>query len=315
MKPSVSIIIPCFNAARWLQETLDSALGQTWAEKEVILVDDGSTDDSLAVARRFASRGIRIVSQRKAGAAAARNTGLRHARGEYLQFLDADDLLSPRKVELQLQVLAHRPTGTLATCRWGRFETDPARARFVDAAVFRDFSSVEFLVLAGESGAMMHPSAWLVPRQVAEAAGPWDETLTLNDDGEYFCRVALASAGLAFCADPAARSYYRSGIPGSLSRRRDAAARRSQFRALELITSRILQFESSPRTRRAVAGYWRRFVHDFFPFPADLIERALGELTRLGEPVGRPALGPKASLAARVIGWRNLRRLQWRLGL
>ena len=308
--PLVSILIPCYNAAPWLAATLESALAQTWPDKEIILVDDGSTDGSLALARRFAARGVQVVAQANAGAGAARNHALRLAHGQFIQFLDADDLLSPGKIAAQLNALTGQPAGRVASCRWGRFQVDPATARFVDDAVYRDFSAVDFLVLAGETGAMMHPSAWLVPRAVAEQAGPWDESLSLNDDGEYFSRVALASAGLAYCADAAALSYYRSGLPGSLSQQRGDRARRSQFRSLELITQHLLAAEDSARTRRACAGYWRRFVHDFYPAPADLMRRASAEVQRLGERVGRPEMGPRTALAAGLIGWKNVWRLK-----
>jgi len=308
--PLVSILIPCHNAARWLAATLESALAQTHPRCEVILIDDGSTDGSLALAQTFAPRGVRIASQPNRGAAAARNHALRLARGDFIQYLDADDLISPRKIGLQLPLLATRPANTLATCRWGRFETDPSAARFVDEAVFRDFDGPDFLQLAGETGAMMHPSAWLVPRAVADAAGLWDEALSLNDDGEYFCRVVLASAGLAFCADPDARSFYRSGLPGSLSRWRSPAARRSQFRSIELITARLGAADDSPRTCRACAGYWRRFVHDFYPEPAGLIRRAEAEIARLGEETGRPPMGAKTALLAALLGGRTAWRLR-----
>lgn len=310
MPARVSILIPCYNAAPWLAATLDSALAQTCPDKEIIVVDDGSTDGSLQLARTYERKGVRVVAQANAGASAARNHALRIAGGAYIQFLDADDLLSPGKIAAQLVLLASRPLYTVATCAWGRFTADPAGARFVDDAVFRDFSAVDFLVLAGESGAMMHPSAWLVPRSVVEMAGPWDEALSLNDDGEYFARVALASAGIAFCADSAARSYYRCGLAGSLSRQRSLRARQSQFRSVELITTHLRAAEDSARVRRACAGYWRRFVHDFYPSPADLVARAEAEVVRLGETVGRPAMGPRSAALAAVLGWRTLWRLR-----
>lgn len=310
MPPLVSILIPCHNAARWLRPTLESALAQDWDQCEIIVVDDGSTDGSTALALEFVPRGVRVIAQTNQGASAARNHAIREARGDYFQFLDADDLLSPGKIRAQLALLALRPPGSVATCGWGRFEHDPAHARFVDDVVERDFAAVDFLVLAGETGAMMHPAAWLVPRAVAEHAGPWDETLTLNDDGEYFCRVMLASAGLAYCADPAAKTYYRSGLAGSLSHQRGERARRSQFRSLELITSRLRAAEDSPRTRHACAGYWRRFVHDFYPAPSDLIRRAEAEVAALGESVGSPPMGPRSHAVAALLGWRMLWRLR-----
>jgi hypothetical protein len=164
-------------------------------------------------------------------------------------------------------------------------------------------------VLAGDTGAMMHPSAWLVPRAVADRAGPWDEALSLNDDGEYFCRVLLASAGMAFC--PAGRSYYRSGLAGSLSQQRGDRARRSQFRSVELIERHLLAAEDSARTRRASANYYQRFIHDFFPAPADLMLAAARRVTALGgSSLPEPAMGAKTRALAALVGWRTVWRLK-----
>ena len=309
MPPLVSILIPAHNAAPWIRETLDSALAQTHPRVEIVVVDDGSADDTLALARAFEPRGVRVANQANAGASAARNHALRLARGEFIQFLDADDLLSPRKLELQLALLAGRPAGTLATCRWGRFETDPAAARFVDEAVFRDFAPLDYLLAHTGGGAMMHPAAWLVPRAVAEAAGPWDETLSLNDDGEYFARVVLASAGLAFAAGPAAASYYRSNLTGSLSGRRSARALVSLEKSCALISGRLLAAEDSPRVRRALADYWQRACYELYP-EAPAASRAAGRrAAEFGGSRLRPPGGPRRQLLARFVGWRLARRL------
>ncbi|HET7536199.1 MAG TPA: hypothetical protein VFJ90_07085, partial [Candidatus Didemnitutus sp.] len=114
--------------------------------------------------------------------------------------------------------------------------------------------------------------------------------------------------------DPEARSYYRSGLAGSLSQQRSEKARRSQFRSLELITRDLLRAEDSPRTRRACAGHWRRFVHDFYPQPADLVRRAEAEVAHYGETVGAPPMGPKTAAFARILGWRTVWRLKQFLG-
>ena len=314
MTPLVSIVVPCYHAAPWLAQTLESALAQTWSRREIIVVDDGSIDDSVGIARRYEPRGVRVITQPNAGASAARNHALRIAEGEYVQFLDADDLLAPKKIAAQVRLLASRPGGEVASCAWGRFTSDPAQAAFVDRTVFRDFAPLDFLLLAAETGAMMHPSAWLVPRATIDRAGPWDETLSLNDDGEYFCRILLASAGVAFCPDLEAKSFYRSGLPASLSRQRSARARASQFHSLELIDQHLSAAEDSPRVRHAVACQWRRFVHDFFPAPANLIARAEARAKALdGGELGRPPMGPKTAALARLIGWRNTWRLKYLL--
>src|SRR5262245_57417246 len=107
MKPSVSILIPAFNAETWLADTLRSAVAQTWEPKEIIVVDDGSRDRTLAIARSFESDSVRVFTQKNQGAAAARNKALSESRGEYIQWLDADDLLAPDKISKQLETLGH----------------------------------------------------------------------------------------------------------------------------------------------------------------------------------------------------------------
>ena len=103
MDELVSIIIPAYNAECWISNTILSALSQTWPKKEIIIVDDGSTDNTLTAARRFESEILKVVAQQNKGASAARNKGLRFAQGNYIQWLDADDILAPDKISHQLK--------------------------------------------------------------------------------------------------------------------------------------------------------------------------------------------------------------------
>src|SRR5579859_7571422 len=105
MPKLVSILIPAYNAAEYLGATLESALAQTWPSKEIIVVVDGSTDDTLAIAKSFASSQVKVFSQAQSGASAARNKAYRECQGELIQFLDADDLLEPNKIQTQVERL------------------------------------------------------------------------------------------------------------------------------------------------------------------------------------------------------------------
>src|SRR5205814_7608388 len=116
MTPLVSILIPAFNAEQSLGETLRSAVGQTWPRKEIIVVDDGSTDQTAAIARRFASRDVKVVSKRNEGAAATRNYAFSLSQGDYIQWLDADDLLSADKIERQMAALRAGGPRAIASC-------------------------------------------------------------------------------------------------------------------------------------------------------------------------------------------------------
>ena len=309
MPPLVSIIIPCYNAERWLAPTLESALAQTWPHTEIIVVNDGSTDRSLAVARGFASRGVRVLDQPNAGQSAAFNTGIRAARGEFFEFLDADDLLAPDKIARQVERLGALPPGWLATGAWARFHDEPAAAVFAPGPVARDLAPRDWVVTLWNSDSMMHGAAWLVPASLVAAAGGWNEQLSLINDFEFFSRLVLASAGVAYCGD--ARTYYRSGIGGSLSGQRSVAAWRSAFESVRLGTERLLATEDTPRTRAACANAWRNLAFDSYPdAPAELralAERRVGEL---GVELGTPAGGRWFTLVSRVLGWKLARRLQ-----
>ena len=98
MKPLVSILIPAYNASEWVADALRSALAQTWERKEIVVVDDGSSDKTLSIARLFESDSVRVFTQANQGAAAARNQAFLLSKGDYIQWLDADDLLAPDKI-------------------------------------------------------------------------------------------------------------------------------------------------------------------------------------------------------------------------
>src|ERR1700733_7773261 len=103
--PLVSILIPAYNADKWVADTIRSAAAQTWQRKEIIVVDDGSKDHTLSIARRFESGSVRVATQQNQGASAARNKAFSLSQGDYIQWLDADDLLAPDKIEKQMMVL------------------------------------------------------------------------------------------------------------------------------------------------------------------------------------------------------------------
>src|SRR5262245_16288903 len=147
MEPLVSILIPAYNAQRTIAQTLRSAIGQQWRNKEIIVVDDGSTDGTCAVVQSFASHGVTLVRQRNQGAAEARNTAFAHSRGDYIQWLDADDLLGPDKIKLQIEALRAQPSQQLiASGPWARFFHRLSRARFVPSALWNDLPPREWLL-------------------------------------------------------------------------------------------------------------------------------------------------------------------------
>jgi len=272
----VSIVIPCYNAEAWIAQAIESSLAQTWPQKEVIVVNDGSRDGSVAVARTFEGAGVRVIDQPNRGASAARNAGLDAARGEFLQYLDADDLLAPDKIERQMRAAAESGPGVLFSGTWGRFYGQPAAATFP-------------------------------PQPLCLDAGPWDEHRDPDDDGEYFARVLLASRGVRFCRE--AVSYYRSGLTGSLSDTGSDRAWSAVYRSHGLTAERLRRAEDSPRTRHASATMFQRFIYESYPWAAECRRQAAAQVAALGGSGLEPEGGLKFQLARRFLGWRLARRL------
>jgi glycosyltransferase involved in cell wall biosynthesis len=113
MKPLVSVVIPSYNMEAFTPQTVESVLAQDYPSVEVIVVDDGSTDGSVGALKRFGER-IRLIEQKNSGACAARNRGLQECRGEFVAFLDCDDLWEPRKLTRCVETLLARPAAVMA---------------------------------------------------------------------------------------------------------------------------------------------------------------------------------------------------------
>lgn len=319
MTELVSILIPAFNSSAWIEATLESAIRQSWPRTEIIVVDDGSTDDTGARVARFAERGVRLVRQHNAGAAAARNTAFACCRGDYIQWLDADDLLSPTKIERQMLALreSRATTLTLLSCGWGKFLFRPEFADVERTALWSDLTPVEWLMLKMEHNLHMSNSTWLVSRQLTERAGPWDTRLVVDDDGEYFCRVLMACDGVKFVED--ALSYYRMSGYSSMSYiGRSRRKLEAQWLSMQLHIAYLLSLEDSPRTRRACLRYIEAWFIHFYPQHADLVEQMRARAGEMGGELREPHLSWKYRWVRHVFGWPAahrarmvLPRLKW----
>src|SRR6266496_2716625 len=163
MTQLVSILIPAYNAEPWIAETLRSAVGQTWPNKEIIVVDDGSTDQTLSIVRRFASKTVSVVTQENQGVCAARNKAFQLCQGDYIQWLDADDLLAPDKIAKQMEAAEEcQSKRTLFSSAWGYFIFRPHKAQFVPTPLWCDLTPLEWLQRRLGTNLHMNPATWLV---------------------------------------------------------------------------------------------------------------------------------------------------------
>jgi glycosyltransferase involved in cell wall biosynthesis len=181
--PKVTIIIPCYNAEAYIRRAVESAISQTYTNVEVIVVDDGSTDCSVAKVREL-SASVIVLTGPNRGAAAARNRGLSHANGEWIQFLDADDMLHVRKLEICLSQCApsneilfvwapHKNTDEFGEVPCGD-QIENIRVSFSESALSADYA----------------PWAAVFRKSFLDRVGKWDENLHRWIDLEYHARIA-----------------------------------------------------------------------------------------------------------------------------
>jgi glycosyltransferase involved in cell wall biosynthesis len=319
MSALVSIIIPVYNAEKYLGECLESAIKQTWENTEIIIVDDGSSDSSFSVAEKYADgKKIILIPQKNKGASAARNAGLKVAKGLYIQFLDADDLLSPDKIESQLDVL-QGSENQLALCRTIHFldGADPAEGDITNEWFYADSSNpVDFLIklYAGDEmpgfGGMIQPNAWLTPRAVIEKAGPWNEFRCPDDDGEFFCRVVLASEGVKFI-DKGINYYRKYKTAGSLSGQKSAEAFENIIASLNLKYGYLKERTGEPMLDRIFARhYWWTGVAAYPRFK-DLSKYCTQKAVNLGYKGQKYMGGPAGHFFAGILGWKFVRLMAY----
>jgi len=303
----VSTIIPVFNRAAMLREAVGSVLAQTHRPIELIIVDDGSTDDTPMLGRALADdhpREVRFVTQANGGPGRAREAGRRQARGEFIQYLDSDDLLHPRKFEVQVAALRARPDCGVAYCYTRHYRVSDAP---VDVPWKGSGSTVDAMFPSFLTERWWDTPTPLYRRSVCEAAGPW-EPLSLHEDWEYDCRVAALGTRLVHCREFLAdvRDHAEARLcRGSAF---DAARNRERARAYALIYR---------HARRAGIGpgdvHMQRFARSLFLLARQCGASGLpGEAAELFE-LAVAASGPQRvraidyrlyRVAATCLGWR-----------
>ena len=250
-QPLVSIVMPALNAQCSIREAIESCLRQTWSNLEIIVIDNGSVDQTVNIALSFESPRVHVLECARTGASAARNEGIAASQGDFIQFLDADDVLAPNKIFSQIELLACSPDRSIASGSWSRFAMHPGELTLKPEPIWKSCVPEEFLMTSWMGGGMMPVFGWLTPKHLIEAAGPWDEELRINQDGEFFTRVVLASAKIVFCAG--ATGYYRTVESASVSKRRSREAMVSALRAIDLSCGHLLGHIASNESRLACA--------------------------------------------------------------
>jgi glycosyltransferase involved in cell wall biosynthesis len=225
-RPLVSVVIPAYNSERYLGEAIESALGQTYAPVETIVVDDGSSDGSAEIARRYA--GVTLIEQENRGPSAARNRGFAASRGELIAFHDSDDVMTPDKLTVQVGHMLENPGVGCVLAEQELIVEEGAELPF-----WAEGSKVKTVMpprppeLKDEP--MVHPMTMVVRRETFELVGDFDESMRPAEDFDWMLRASEEGIEIARLSEVLLR---RRVHPHSLTQ--DAAASRTGlFRAFK----------------------------------------------------------------------------------
>ena len=200
-QPLVSIIIPTFNRAHLIGETLDSVLAQSYHNWECIIVDDGSTDKTDEVVGEYVKKDARFKyyhrpDEHLPGGNGARNYGFKKSLGEFVNWLDSDDLFSANKIEKQVKLLINRPE-SISTCKWAKFNAS-SNFKLKDLLIFKDYKCAQNIFNDYGKYGFFPSHSFLIHRKLLKKSGLWNEHLKINQDGEFFCRVLINSKSIYF---------------------------------------------------------------------------------------------------------------------
>ncbi len=212
----VSVIVPCYNAANWIAEALQSVANQGLDNLEIIVIDDGSTDESAKIVERDFP-GARLIKTKNQGASRTRNLGTSESRGKFIQYLDADDLLAPGKLRVQLEILE----GSQADVAYGDWQVllNKPDGRCLQAEVYKRKMQQPEIELFTDF--WYPPAVYLFRRSIVENVGGWNEKLPVIQDARFALDCALRDGRFIYCEGIMA--YYRVHSVNSLSRRNSVA--------------------------------------------------------------------------------------------
>jgi glycosyltransferase involved in cell wall biosynthesis len=302
----VSILIPIYNSEKYVAQTIESAINQTWNNKEIIIVDDGSTDNSLEIAKSYESNIIKVFSQKNKGVCAARNFAFTKAGGEYIQYLDHDDILGLDKIETQMSYI-HKNNFDITDivyCSYVNFLEDiknilPNTSTHQNMNYYKPLDLFNDMLIART---IILPASYLMHRYLIEKVGGWDESLFNNEDGEFYSRIMTQATSVHYVPD--VKVYWRT-TPDSLSKQVSNSYLGYKYKAWTMIVNVLLQHNNSEKTRYACSQLLNDFIVEFRPENTEWLqplEKFMASRNLLFNTEGKDF---KHKMLIRLLGWRK----------
>lgn len=312
MTPLVSVIIPAYNSGLYISEALKSVVNQTYSNIEIIVVNDGSTDNSEEKIRAFKDTRIKYFRQENRGQCFAANLGLSYSKGDFIKFFDADDIMNPEHLSENLKALEN-DENAVSSCAWGRFfEDDISCAKFIYEPYCQNMEPLQWIKTTMSAKYDMMPAwFWLIPRKVIQNSGGWDEKLTLNNDFEFSIRLLLNASYVYFA--PNAKLFYRSGKQSSLSLTNSEKAYRSAILSARMGCSYLLKKEDSKEMRLLCANKYSFWLYNFYPNYPHLIKELEHEIKLLGGSDRKIDESFLMHKLQSIFGWKAARLIKYYL--
>jgi glycosyltransferase involved in cell wall biosynthesis len=308
--PKVSLIISAYNAEKYIRNTIESILLQQFDDFELIIVDDGSNDSTFKVVSDLAEDArIKLFMKGNSGQSDSLNFGYKQSSGCFVKFMDADDLISPNMLSEQVKLIETQPNSIISS-DWGRFYGNNLSTFNLEienqSMIEKPIDWILNSFIEGRN--MMQCARFLIPRNLIEVSGLWNERLTLNNDTEFFTRLFLK-------ADSIIRSkgtilYYRSGLVNNVSSIYTEKSIDSLIKSVILTTKYILHVNSSAKSKQICANILQNAAFTIFEHYPKGINSIEEEIRQLGGSSLKLGGGKVKKFLIFLFGWKNLIRLQ-----
>lgn len=281
--PLVSILIPLYNAEQFVITTLESCINQTYKNIEIIVVDDGSTDNSYATTIEYSKHHpqVKVYKQPNLGACRARNLAYEKSQGAYIMYLDADDLITRNKVSAQVKIMNKlNDPYIVTTCAYEEFE-NTIPSNWTQRSHYHNYQNpVELLLDMWSTGAMLQTTCYLITRTMVEIVGNWDESLKKNQDGDYFSRVLMHSSSVYFADNCCV--FYRRGHPSISTTEKNSKQKLESVLLSYKKQKSILNIIDNAKVRNALARNFSLILNQA-EYASETYLEALQEIKNLGQ--------------------------------
>jgi glycosyltransferase involved in cell wall biosynthesis len=303
--------MPCYNASKFIKESIDAVLNQTHINFELLIINDGSTDDSEMIIKKYSDTRIRYFYQTNKGQCVASNVGIAAAKGDYIKFLDADDVINSKHLEAQLERLKFTQN-SIASCAWGRFyNNDFNSAKYEPESVWKDMKPLDWIKHSlGQKSDMMGAWLWLIPTKILQKAGGWNEQLSLNNDFEFSIRLILNADMILFAEN--AKLAYRT-IGNSLSAQKSETAFETALLSTQLGCSYLLAQDNTISMKQLCANRYQEWIYRMYPSFPTLRKKISAEIAKLVKPNNKMQGGKFFILLRKLFGWKAARYIQLKI--